>query len=266
MNKIFRNVNVKLYGVIGIIILLFGALAYEIYFDKPQYVTVRIKGSPGNWWWVTPRPPDFLANAVKVGDKEFNAANRATAEVLEVDVYDAGGPTKDVFLTVKLEAKQNSRTKKYSYKGEPLHIGGPISLNLDEAFFPGMVVEVYGVEIPKREYVEKQLKIKYENQWPFAYDAIVVGDTIKDGNGNVIAEIIQKERRPAEKEGVTLTGQIVKTFSPVFEDYFVTVKVKAIQKNEELIFREEQYLKVNNKVWLMFPHINMAGAYIMTIE
>ena len=84
--QVFRNKKIAtiVLMVFGGIVLV-GILVYQIYIQKPTYITVRIKGSPGNWWWVTPRPPDWLANSVHVGDKEFSATNKATAEVLAID-------------------------------------------------------------------------------------------------------------------------------------------------------------------------------------
>jgi hypothetical protein len=258
--------KIQIIGIISILVILTGILIYEIYFDKPQYVVVRIKGSPGNWWWVTPRPPDWLANSIKIGDKEYNAMNRPTADVIGLNVYDAGGTTKDVYVTARIEAKFNKRTQKYTYKGEPVQIGGPISLNLNRTFFPGMVVEIYGDKNPKVPYVDKIIKIRYFGKWPWEYDAFKIGDKMTDGQGDVIAEIIDKESKPAEKETVTWSGQIMRTYSPIFQDFFVTLKVKALRKTDGLVFREEQYLKVGNQVWLMFPNYNFSAALIYEMD
>jgi hypothetical protein len=255
----------KVVAIVGIAILLIGYLAYQIYFDKPQYVVVRIKGSPGNWWWVTPRPPDWLAESVKVGDAEYNAMNHPTATVMNVDVYDAGGNTKDVYLTTKIEAKYNKRTQKYTYKGEPLQIGGPISLDLKSTFFPGMVVEI-GDAAAHKKYIDKTVKVRYYSRWPFEFDSIKIGDKIYDGEGNIIAEIMDKQAMPAEKEEVTTSGQIVRSLSPVYDDFFITINLKVEQKNDGFVFREDQYLKVGNGVWILFPHYNFSGAIIYEMD
>lgn len=257
-------------GVFSAIVIagmvLTGILVYQVYFVQPTYVTVKIKGSPGNWWWVTPRPPDWLAESVDVGDKEYNAMNRATAEILNVTVYDAGGPTKDVYLTAKLEVRHNKRTNKYRYKGEPLEIGGPISLSLTKTFFPGMVVAIYDDMAVEKQYVEKSVKVRHNGRWPYEYDSIVIGDTIKDGQGIVIAEITEKYREPALREGMTSNGQFTKTVSPIYQDFYITLKLQVEQKGEELVFREEQYVKVSNELWLMFPRYNMSGVDVIEVR
>jgi len=247
-------------------LLLIGVLVYQVYVQKPTYVTVRIKGSPGNWWWVTPRPPDWLANAVKMGDKEYNAANKAIAEVKSVDIYDAGGSTKDIYVTASLDVRYNAQTKKYRYKGEPLEIGGPISLSLGSTFFPGMVVGIEGADQEPKKYTDIVVQIRYRDRWPYEYDAIKIGETITSGDKNIIAEIVSKERRPSEREVETLSGQVIKGFSPVLDDFYVKLKLRVTSVDDQHVYREEQYVKVGNQLWLLFPSYNISGAYITSIE
>lgn len=251
-------------GIVGLI--LAGLASYQVVTQKPTFVTVRIKGSPGNWWWVTPRPPDWLANSVHAGDKEYNASNKAIAEVLAVDIYDAGGPTKDIYLTTKLDVRYNTKTKKYRYKGEPLEIGGPISLSLGSTFFPGMVVGISGEGTVAPEYKDLIIQVRHKDRWPYEYDAIKIGEKIVDGNNQPIAEIIAKSQSPAIREVQTLAGQVVKGLSPVLNDYYVTIRIRAEEQDGQFIYREEQYIKVGNQMWLLFPSYNMSGAHIIAIE
>jgi hypothetical protein len=266
-NKKFWNKKVlTIAGIATVVLFLGGVLYYQLVFQKPTFVTVRIKGSPGNWWWVTPRPPDWLANAIHVGDKEYNAMNQPIADVVSVDLYDAGGPTKDIYLTAKLDARYNAQTKKYRYKGEPLEVGGPISLSLGSTFFPGMVVGIDGPGVPVRKYKDLIVHVRYKDRWPFEYEGVVVGDKISDGEGNVIAEIMSKESTPAEREVETAAGQVVRGFSPVLQDLYVTIKLKVETRDDQYVYREEQYVKIGNQLWLLFPHYNISGAYITSIE
>ena len=261
--------NTRLLAIAGIVfigIIFSGILAYQLYIQKPTYVTVRIKGSPGNWWWVTPRPPDWLASSIRPGDKEFNATNKAIAEVMSVDVYDAGGPTKDVYLTARLDVRYNAQTKKYRYKGEPLEIGGPISLSLGSTFFPGMVTNIAGENAGPKQYKNIIVHIRYRDRWPHEFDALKIGEKIIDGENNAIAEIIAKERRPAEREVHTATGQVLQRFSPVLDDFFVTLRLAVETRGEQYVYREEQYIKVGNQLWLLFPHYNLSGSTITKIE
>lgn len=245
----------------------FAFLGIRLYFSKPDYVIVRVKASPGNWWWVTPRPPDWLARSIRVGDKEYNALGRPTAEVLEVQMYDAGGPHKDVYVYAKLAASKNKRIGKYRYKGEPLEIGGPIALNLSKVLLPGMVVEIHEREsLPEKTYREKKVLVRQFGKWPWSFDAIRVGEQMTDGSGNVIAEILEKKKLPAERETANDQGKLLHAFSPVFWDFFITLKIRVEERGSDLVFREEQYIKVGNWIWAMFPSYNLSGGEILTIE
>jgi hypothetical protein len=261
--------NKKIYAIGAIVIgaFFFGSiLLYQLYVQKPTYITVRIKGSPGNWWWVTPRPPDWLADAVHPGDKEYNATNKAIAEIQTVDIYDAGGPTKDVYLTAKLDVRYNAQTKKYRYKGEPLEVGGPISLSLGSTFFPGIVVDILDEKAAVKPQKTLTVQVRYKDRWPFEYEAVKPGQQIIDGNKRVIAEIIKKERTPAEREVHTAAGQILQRYSPVMDDFIITIKLAVDVREDQYVYREEQYVKVGNQLWLLFPQYNISGAQIMKIE
>lgn len=265
--RLLQNKKISMIAGMALVgLILVGVLVYQLFIQKPTLVTVRIKGSPGNWWWVTPRPPDWLANSVHIGDKEFNATNKAIAEVKSVDIYDAGGPTKDIYITASLDVRYNAQTKKYRYKGEPLEIGGPISLSLGSTFFPGMVVGIGDKDTEPKKYKDVEVVVRYKDRWPYEYDAINVGETIIDGEKKVIAEIVSKERRPAEREVETLSGQVVKGFSPVLDDFYVTLKLSTVVIDDQYVYREEQYVKVGNQLWLLFPHYNISGAYIASIK
>ena len=259
--------KIPLYILLFFIFIFFCVLVvFKIYKEKPHYVYARIKGSPGNWWWVTPRPPDWLASSIKVGDKEYNALGRPAAEILKVEIYDAGGPNKDVYLKAKLEVRKNNRTDKYRFKGEPLEIGGPIALNLNSVLFPGMVIQIWEEENEsKKEFIEKTIKIRYNDKWPWEYEAIKIGEKMTDGSDMTIAETLDKEIRPAEKEALTLDGRIIKAFSPVKSDFFITLKIKVEKRGDGFVFREEQYLKVGGLIWMSFPSYNFSGAEVIAM-
>jgi hypothetical protein len=252
--------------LIAVVVLLFGFIGYRITSTKPTYVTVRIKGSPGNWWWATPRPPDWLVNSVRVGDKEYNTVNKPTAEVVKVNIFDAGGSTKDIFLDVKLTISKNKQTNKYRYKGQSLEIGGPIALSLNNTFFPGIITKIDDGTSTPQIIKEQIIKIKIYDRWPFEFEAIKVGESMDDGAGNKIATILDKQQMPAEKEASTINGQIVRSYSPVKNDFILTIKIQVENIKGDNIFRTEQYVKVGNGIWIQFPSYNIASGHIMSIE
>lgn len=265
-NRILGKLPVGiLFVLLGVFFL--GLVVVQTTLTRPDYVIVRIKGSPGNWWWVTPRPPDWLAASISVGNREYNALGQPTAEVLAVSTYDAGGPTKDVFLTVRLSARENKRTNKYRYKGESLEIGGPIALSLDKTFFPGLITELYPEETYTTQPPQKlTVEVKLYDRWPWEFEAIKIGETMTDGSGNVIAEIRGKKLFPAEKEATTADGRIVRALSPVRSDFILTLEIGVTNRADGVIFREEQYVKVGNAIWAQFPSYNISGAQILSIQ
>lgn len=257
---------------LGYIVLAFAAffglvVFFQIVLLPSDQVVIRIKAGPGNWWWVTPRPPDWLATSIKSGDKEYNAIGQPTAEVLRVQIYDAGGTTRDVYATIKISAKKNRRTNKYRYKGEYIEIGGPVAVTLNKTLFQGLVTKIYEPnESIVPPLVKKIVRVKYPDRWPHEFDAVVVGDSMTDGDGTKISTIIAKEQSPSVREGIDSSGRLTYTTSPIKNDFYITMELLVEQRGEEFIFREEQYVKINNGLWIQYPHYNITGAEILSIQ
>ena len=103
--------------------------------------------------------------------------------------------------------------------------------------------------------------MKIPDKWPWELDGLKIGDTMSDGAGSAIATVKNIESYPAEKEVFTDSGQLVKAYSPVKKDFYVILTLLVIQSNNEYVFREEQYIKVGNGLWIQFPLYNINGYY-----
>ena len=267
-NRLFGKIHILYIGLpLLAIVSLFTLLS--LYGRSGTFVTVRIKGGPGNWWWVTPRPPEWYTRSLKVGDVETDSLGRAIATVEDVQIYESGGPNKDVYLLAKLRASYNPLNKKYKYKGQSVQIGAPITLELGETLFSGNIIEidVGGAKI-ESSLVEKTVVVRLYNAYVWEYDAITIGETMTDGSGNVIAEIVDKYQRPPNFSVVYLTdrGNLVFDNDPDRLDITVTLTVKAREEGQVYVFREEQHLKVGKSVWAFFPSYDIAGARIIAVE
>src|SRR3990170_8430033 len=94
-NRLFGKIHILTVGIP--LLLIVGTLAFLSLFGRSgHFVTVRIKGGPGNWWWVTPRPPEWYVSSVQVGDAEIDSLGRTIAKVEDVRIYESGGPNKDI--------------------------------------------------------------------------------------------------------------------------------------------------------------------------
>lgn len=274
-NRLFGKVHILSVGFP--LLLIVGAFAFFSLFGRAgNQVTVRIKGGPGNWWWVTPRPPEWYVSSVRIGDAEIDSLGRRIAVVEDVRIYESGGPNKDIYLRARLRASYNPLSRKYKYKGQPVQVGAPITLELGQTLFSGNVIEVYGLDgepatIPKEEAVEKIVVARLYNVFEWEYDAIRVGEQMTDGAGNVIAEILDKYQTPAQlstaiiKQIANKDDEIIFGKDPIRRDITITLRVKANRVGEVYVFREEQYLKVGKDLWAFFPSYDVAEAKIISI-
>ncbi len=58
---------------------------------------------------------------------------------------------------------------------------------------------------------------------------------------------------------------INQALSPIKKDIYVTLDLVVENRSGDFVFREEQYIKVGNRVWIQFPNYNFNGAEILTI-
>ncbi len=254
------------YLLIPVMVLAVGVLMYSLITQKPTYIRVRVKGSAGNWWWITPRPPDWLASSIKVGDKELNTVGKEIAVVENVEIFESGATNRDIFVTTKIKVSYNKRTGKYRFKGEIVDVGSPISLQVGNTLFPGLVTKILDDQSSaQRTYIEKMVTTRMYDRWPWEYDSIIIGEQMKVEGGEAIAEVLSKEKRPAEKEVVTDEGIILRAFSPMKEDFFVKFRIKVEPRDNDFVFRDEEIVKIGRQLWITTPSHDYFGIPIIEI-
>ncbi|OGY18898.1 MAG: hypothetical protein A2900_01330 [Candidatus Chisholmbacteria bacterium RIFCSPLOWO2_01_FULL_50_28] len=267
-NRLFGKIHVLFIAIPTLVFL--SVLAFVFLFGRPGlYLTVRIKAGPGNWWWVTPRPPDWYTSSITVGDFETDSLGRTIARIEDVRVYESGGVNKDVYLRAKLKVSYNPLNKKYKYKGQPVQIGSPITLELSKTLLSGNIIDMEGENVPYVDdiLVEKLVAVRIVNAWDWEYDAIQIGEKMTDGAGNIIAEIMSKSLAPPSFSSARILRRELRLLTnPSQYDVTVLLKVKARKVGEIFVFREEQHLKVGKSLWAFFPSYDIADVPIIAIS
>ena len=134
----------------------------------------------------------------------------------------------------------------------------------------GMYANVVGIEgiqdISPQE--EKIITTRWYNVFPWQADAIHVGDVMKDGSGNVVAEVLRKDASIAEKTIVTENNQltygtltkqvgqlILLRSDPLRRDVTLEVKIKVRNIENQTYFGVVQNIKVGETLFLSLPDI-----------
>jgi len=229
-------------------------------------VTADLFISGGEWWWVTADPPYWLSNPVVQGASEYDLSGKKIVEVLQVEKFDQQA-RKTMLIRARLLVTKNFRTHKLRFKQIPLEIGSTIVISPGNV---GMYANVIGIEgiqdISPQE--EKTITTRWYNVFPWQADAIHVGDVMRDGSGNVVAEVLRKETTIAEKTVVTENNQLIYGTStkqvgqlillrsdPLRRDVTLEVKIKVRNLENQTYFGVVQNIKVGETLFLSLPDI-----------
>lgn len=253
--KIFLKKSTLFNLLIVLLILSSIGLAVKFLLKKEKWVTVELWGTAGEWWWQTEAPPYWIANAIQVGDVEYDASGRKIGEVLEIKKYE-DNEKKEFLLKVKLKVDINPKTGSLRYKNNNLEIGNPLIIKPAKKSITGSVVWIEGVE-DEREKKDLNITLKLYSAYPWMAEVINVGDKMTDENGEVIAEILNKKVELAEMTVVTDWGEVLARRDPLKRDITLKVRIKVVKAVNQWFFAKTQEVKVANPLRLGMPNYNI---------
>jgi len=256
-----KNLNVF---ILIVLVLLGFALLYFLYFrvrnQAEVYVGVSVTRGvnipvSAIYNWI----PNWLDNAIAVGDKEISPLGGLTAVVLEKESYEASFYGKYVYLLLKLNAIRD-RSGIYLFKNKPLSAGALIDLRLSKAQISGLVTYV-GTERPK--YQVEKLKVtlygKAVDNW--IADNLKVGAEITDNKKQIIAKVLDKQIKSAASLATLLqdpsTGRSIVTYDNTQRDLQVTVELLAKKIGGIYFYAEMQKVKAGEILFLPFKEVTL---------
>ncbi len=259
-----KKTLVFFFGGVGILLCL---LVFMVFiFQKKTYVTADLFISGGEWWWITADPPYWLSNPVIQGASEYDLSGRKVVEVLQVEKFDQQA-RKTMLIRAKLLVTKNLRTKKLRFKQIPLEIGSTIVISPGNIGMYANVVGIEGIQdLSPQE--EKIITTCWYNVFPWQADAIHVGDVMKDGSGNEVAQVLYKAVSIAEKTIVTENNQfiygtptkqvgqlILSRSDPLRRDVTLELKIKVRKIENQSYFGVVQNVKIGELLFLSLPEI-----------
>ncbi len=259
-----------LVGFLLILILIFVMMQTR---SKKEWLKTEVKISSSSWWQTYyTSPPFWLGESIKIGDSEFNSQGKKIAEVLDVKIYELAPvlneteatTRKDFYLTLNLQVDRIRLTGKARFKNQPLEIGSPIELHLSNTYVPGLVVNLEGAR-DKKETVELIIDGIWLNCFPWNAEAIPVGSEMKDGMGNVVAKIIEKQVYLADMVVETDDGRVLARKNPLRRDVVIKAKILVKKQGENFYFREDQKVKIGENLFLHLPGVDVEWLAIRKI-
>lgn len=111
-----------------------------------------------------------------------------------------------------------------------------------------------------RTIIARQLEAR---QW--VVDAIQVGDTMKDNQGNIIAEILEKDVQPSDMITTTWLGEPLLKKDPLHKDVTLKIKMRVLKDGQFEYFNFYQIIQPGEAVTIQLSKISIQP-HILSIE
>lgn len=244
---------------------------------KWEWVEAEIKVAPESYFWLEGvNSPHWLANKINVGDYELDGLGRKMAEVLDTRIYESGGVgERTVHLKIKFRVIRDWRKKEYLFKSRPLQIGSPVELRLSRVFLTGLVTYIEGVPdtrvweekiIEARALMLDEIFPETTGLMPWVVEAVEIGDKMYDRQERIIAEILDKKVRPAEKIVQTSSGRVLIQTDPIKKDLFLKIRLKTVKEDGINYYLDDIEVKVDRTVPLHLSNIDINPVITKILE
>ncbi len=220
---------------------------YKLFLIKPTYVYTKVKMGQGLWWASTQRPAVWFIETLKKRGEEKNLTGSPIAEMLNVRYYPWYGSSQyDVYLTLRLKVSGNPKTGKYNFKRSTIGVGSPIDLEFPSVQISGTIIDLNEKPFEER-FVTKTVTLTKKGAFPWEFNAINVGDKYFDGE-RVVFEIIDKKSTDVAQIAGDSYGNYIGSDLEPKKYIMVKAKIKAQEKNNQLIFGEEQIISLGKTI------------------
>jgi hypothetical protein len=213
---------------------------------KDTYITVELLASGGEWWWGTPPPYYWLYPRLVKGAKEYDVLKKPVVEILDI-VYQGQDNRKIAWMKARIKVKKNYRTETYTFKQQLVQVGKTITIVPNNVSVVAQVIGIEGQEsLWNPEQVVVYGRLLKVRQW--VADAIVVGDTMKDNEENVVAVVLEKKVEQAEIVTETWLGEPLLRRDPLEFDVTVKMRIRAQRDGDMLYFNFYQPVQPGQEI------------------
>jgi len=241
---------------IGLIIVsvVVGIVKFYKREDQWRVIKIQLTDQYQQWWQGT---PFWIIENIKVGNIEKGAGGELIAKVEELESYERGDGTRDVYLIVKIKGFYNANKGKFIYKNRPVEVGGAIELHLNKVLALGLVIS----DDYKKEEIDKdwlEVRFKWLDVFPWQAEMLEPGLQMRFSDSEEeSAEILSVSSRLAEVAIETSYGYIVVAQNPLKRDVVLRLKLLAEKRGDNYYFAGHQKLKVGEPLWVYFPEVDI---------
>jgi hypothetical protein len=241
---------------VGSIIVIVGIVFFLFFYRKATFITIQVKVTDQDVLYQQTDPTTWYADRFTVGDQELDTLGRPITEITGVNTIPLDSKHHAVYLTLKVRALYDTRTKLYSTHGQNLMYGTPIQFDLSHITFEGFVTEFPGSGNTPAVHVGKATVVALvRNIEPAVASAIVPGNTIMDSDHTPLVSITSVAIEPAEKVTTTYTGNLLLQSDPLYKDVTITAEVRTETIGNDLYFLDTMPLKIGQPFPLLLQKV-----------
>lgn len=229
------------------------------FFRRPVYLEVEILVTHDNLLFTDPSPPFWYQEKVIVGSEEKDGIGRIVATVTDIKSYEEGGNKVDTYVKANIRTIYSRRSEKHTFRGKPVLVGSPITINPNETFIKGIITNIEGQDATQKEVIVKARltawnypDLTVSGADPVYAESIHVGDKVKDMSGNDIAVVLDKQVRPGKRITTDNQGTARLIQDPYFQEVYLTLKLKVRESSAANYYMNKYKVKVSRWIPLFF--------------
>lgn len=264
---VFLDDSGKLFGKYDLFIPLFilvvltlGIMVLRVLLQKEQYITVELFASGGEWWWDNPSPPYWLADQIKRGAVERDPQGSVLVEVIEARKFEEAN-RKLLWMKVKLRVTPDNKSNQFRFRRENLQVGSVIYIAPNNVKVVCNVLRIEGMEDSRQE-ATKVVTISAFAVSPWYADNIKVGDVMRDSDGKILAEVIEKKVSYSEITTVDDRGDTHVRKDMLRRDVDMKIRMQVTRAEGIDYFSYFLPLKKNFYLAVPFETMNVEGTVI----
>jgi hypothetical protein len=267
------NYKKKIFGlrVLDIFILLVVAsgvvLVVKIFRHKEEWRQIRVEVS-GQSWWVgyAESPPWWMGDLLKPGLVDKDSGGDKIAEIIEVEDFERGNETSDLYLTIKVRGVFDKSRNQFMFKNRPLEAGSFVEFHFNDVFISGIIIDN---DFQKKQKKETCFVVsgKWSEIAPETASVLEKGMVMKNSaSGSEIARLLSFRVDDHQIYTVDSFGRVHLKKNPLLKDIYLDLRITTTLYGDQYYFAGHQKVKVGEWLWVYFPEVDLEKIRITNLE
>lgn len=260
MKKILKKFSkIHWFDILIVIVVLAVLLSFFFFFyRRAEYITIQVKVTDQEVMTAMAVPKNTYAWQFHVGDLERDVIGRVVTEITDIESFPVSPIHRVVYLTMRVRATYDTRTKTYSTRGKTLMYGTPMRFNLNNVTFDGYVTDAPSIIDINAQKKKFRVKGSVHDLDPIVASQVKVGDTVTDSLGNELVKVTKVTILPTQQVTTDAQGNLHVRPNPIFKSVYVEMELSAKEvNNQEVVMFDGEKVAVGAQVPIYSKYYNL---------